>query len=121
MELLERRLRPKGKLGDPATFHTLRWGWGASEIQRLRQNLSLCTTVRPNKERAGCVNTRSDLCRISTEPRAPTTMNGSLGMEGSRTESDAKMAVFEQNQLCQVNLFCNRQGESEHLLLVESA
>ncbi len=26
--LLERRPRPKGKLGYPATFHTLRWGWG---------------------------------------------------------------------------------------------
>ena len=29
VKLLERRPRPKGKLGGPATFHALRWGWGA--------------------------------------------------------------------------------------------
>ncbi len=54
-ELLERRPRPKGKLGDPTTHHTRRWACVSQGIKRLRQNLPLCTTVRP-KGGAGCVS-----------------------------------------------------------------
>ena len=54
-ELLERRPRPKGKLGDPTTLHTLRWKSVSHGIKRLRQILPLCTTVRP-KGGAGCVS-----------------------------------------------------------------
>ena len=36
-ELLERRPRPKGKLGDPTTHHTRRWACVSHGIKQLRQ------------------------------------------------------------------------------------
>ena len=60
-ELLERRPRPKGKLGDPATRHTPRWVRVSHGIKRLRQILPLCTTVRP-KGGAGCVSAHGRIC-----------------------------------------------------------
>ena len=43
-ELLEPRPRPKGKLGDPISLHTLRWVCVSQRIKRLRQLLPLCTS-----------------------------------------------------------------------------
>ena len=49
---------PKGKLGGHATFHILRWGWGAYGYGKICHYSRWCDPMK----RAGCVNTYVWIC-----------------------------------------------------------
>ncbi len=93
-ELLERRPRPKGKLGDPTTHHTRRWACVSHGIKQLRQ--------------IDCRHARR--CDPREEPVALTRTTGSVrgarGNPGPYRDDDDKMPVA-------VNLSASPQAVEE--------